>query len=171
MAARTFPTYTSPLDAYTSDSTRSLMYLEKTTFSGAVFNNTIATIRANVAASATTSGFACGLVIRDEIGASATVPMWHSLYMYHCSESTLTDCETAFIRFEDNSASANMGMYSILEYAGKNSTTVGTEVFVYTTSGQAPWFRKTGTPGDQAGWFKCSLGGTTKYIALYSSVT
>jgi len=147
------------------------MYLEKTAFTGAVFNNAIATIRANIPDSATTSGFACGLVIRDDIGSSATVPMWHSLYMYHCSESTLTDGETAFIRFEDNSATANMGMYSILEYAGSNSTTVGTETFIYTTAGQAPWFRKTGTCATQAGWFKCSLGGTAKYIPLYSSVS
>jgi len=168
--ARTFPTEgQAPIDGYTDEPDRPLMYLEKTDFSGAVFKNQVATIRANIPASGVTSGFACALVIRTDIGASATVPAMRGLYMYHCSAIAHTDGDASFIRFEDNSATAGYGMYAVLEYAGKASTTVGTEVFLYTTAGIAPWCSKTATCSNQAGHIKLNLGGTTKYIALYST--
>jgi len=169
--ARTFPsTGVAPIDAYTEEKTRPMMYLEKTAFSGTVFNNQVATIRVNVPASATISGFACALVVRMEIGASATVSAMRGIYMYHDSDSAMPDTDASFIRFEDNSGTATYGMNCILEYAGKSSTTVGTEYFIQTNSAQAPWFRKTGALTlTQSGWLKCYISDADRYIALYSA--
>ena len=169
MAARTFPsTGLAPIDAYTSTA-RPLVYFEKTVQTGSVFNNQVATFRTNVAASTTTSGFPCTVVIRHEVGATVTGAIERMLYMYYCSETATVDQDQSFIRMEDNSA-AGYGPYAFLELAHGNATTKGPKFLIHSNAALGLCHHNTGVLAlVQSGWFRVAFGTTARYIALYSS--
>jgi len=166
--ARSFPTYSSPIDVYLEDPTRTAIYAEKTQCSGTVFNNQIAYLCMNIPASGTVSGFACGLVIDWTIGASATVSAVRHIYLYADLGVAHTDTDASFIRFEDNGST--YWMEAILEYAGPSNASKGTDYFIFSNTGVSNWVSYNGALSlTQSGWIRCKMGSAVRYLALYSA--
>ncbi|MCJ7791866.1 MAG: hypothetical protein MUP49_05620 [Dehalococcoidia bacterium] len=168
MTERSLNAYSSPVDVYITDPTRTAIYVEKTKCSGTVFNNQMAYLCMNIPASGVVSGFACGLVIDWTIGASATVSAVRHIYLYADLGVAHTDTDASFIRFEDNGST--YWMEALLEYQGPSNTAKGTDYFFYSGVNVGNCVSYNGALSlVQSGWLRCKIGSSVRYISLYSS--
>jgi hypothetical protein len=95
-----------------------------------------------------------------------TVYSARSLYIYHqVNKTTEATEDNSIVRLEDGgSVAAN----TYIELACTSGA--GPTYLIYCYQGTATASRTLGTCSTQSGWFKCYVGGSVRYIALYTTV-
>jgi len=96
-----------------------------------------------------------------------TVSSARGLYLYHQILKATTAAEdSCIIRLEDGSTNTYTNAYFELACTSGQGPTY----LIYCYQGTATASRTLGTCSTQSGWFKCSVGGSDRYIALYTTV-
>jgi hypothetical protein len=95
-----------------------------------------------------------------------TVPSIRSLYIYHQANADSTSGEdNVIVRLEDGGSVASNAYLEL-----QCTSAAGPSYLFYIGQGTATATRTLGTCSTQSGWLKCYVGGSDRYIALYTTV-